>query len=95
MKKLKNNRGETLVETLVSILIVVLTFVFLITAAVSAAKINAAIKETDTSFRYSAAELHGKAELTLTGRGTLSGEKEIQIYTQNGYAYYAAAQGGS
>ena len=55
MKKLKNQKGETLVETLVSLLIIVLVFVFLTGSAVAAAKINAKIRDTDVSFRYRAA----------------------------------------
>ena len=51
MKKLKNQKGETLVETLVSLLIIVLVFVFLTGSAVAAAKINAKIRDTDVSFR--------------------------------------------
>ena len=56
MKKLKNQKGETLVETLVSLLIIVLVFVFLTASAVAAAKINAKIRDTDVSFRYSDAQ---------------------------------------
>ena len=47
------SRGETLVETLVSVLIAALAFAFLSTAAVTAARINAAARE-DVSFRYTA-----------------------------------------
>ena len=49
MKKLKNQKGETLVETLVSLLIIVLVFVFLTGSAVAAAKINAKIRDTGRS----------------------------------------------
>ena len=41
MNKLRNNRGETLVESLVSILIAVLAFGILATSVVTAEKINA------------------------------------------------------
>ena len=54
MKKLKDSRGETLVETMVSILIAVLAFSFLAMAAVTAAKLNARVRDTDLSFRYEA-----------------------------------------
>ena len=74
MKKLKNQKGETLVETLVSLLIIVLVFVFLTGSAVAAAKINAKIRDTDVSFRYSDAQSEGNAQLRLSGRcgGTVS-----------------------
>ena len=68
MKKLKNQKGETLVETLVSLLIIVLVFVFLTGSAVAAAKINAKIRDTDVSFRYSDAQSEGNAQLRLSGR---------------------------
>lgn len=67
MKKLKNQKGETLVETLVSLLIIVLVFVFLTGSAVAAAKINAKIRDTDVSFRYSDAQSEGNARLRLSG----------------------------
>ena len=68
MKKLKNQKGETLVETLVSLLIIVLVFVFLTGSAVAAAKINTKIRDTDVSFRYSDAQSEGSAQLRLSGR---------------------------
>lgn len=52
MNKLKDKRGETLIESLVSVLIAALAFAFLATAAVSAEKINAKTRNTDISFRY-------------------------------------------
>ena len=72
MKKLKNQKGETLVETLVSLLIIVLVFVFLTGSAVAAAKINAKIRDTDVSFRYSDAQSDGNAQFLLrhTSKGT-------------------------
>lgn len=53
MKKRRSKAGETLVETLVSVLIAALAFALLSTAAVTAARINAAARE-DVSFRYTA-----------------------------------------
>ena len=53
MKKRRSKAGETLVETLVSVLIAALAFALLSTAAVPAARLNAAARE-DVSFRYTA-----------------------------------------
>ena len=51
MNKLRNNRGETLVESLVSILIAVLAFGILATSVVTAEKINAKTRNTNVMFR--------------------------------------------
>ena len=45
MKKRRSKAGETLVETLVSVLIAALAFALLSTAAVTAARINATVRE--------------------------------------------------
>lgn len=91
MKKRRSKAGETLVETLVSVLIAALAFAFLSTAAVTAARINAAARE-DVSFRYNAER---KETVTVTAEGTHSGtsqktgSEEVTLYTtDNGYQYY-------
>lgn len=90
MKKLKNQKGETLVETLVSLLIIVLVFVFLTGSAVAAAKINTKIRDTDVSFRYSDAQSEGNAQLRLSGRSGQTGSTSVEIYQENGYRYYVS-----
>ena len=52
-----------------------LTFAFLTTAALSAAKINAKVRDTDVSFRYSDAP---------------TGDTTLTLYENNGYLYYTA-----
>ena len=89
MKKLKNQKGETLVETLVSLLIIVLVFVFLTGSAVAAAKINAKIRDTDVSFRYSDAQSEGNA-LRLSGRSGQTGSTSVEVYQENDYRYYVS-----
>ena len=89
MKKLKNQKGETLVETLVSLLIIVLVFVFLTGSAV-AAKINAKIRDTDVSFRYSDAQSEGSTRLRLSGRSGQTGSTSVEVYQENGYRYYVS-----
>ena len=79
MKKLKNQKGETLVETLVSLLIIVLVFVFLTGSAVAAAKINPKSRDTDVSFRYSDAQSEGSAQLRLSGRSGQTGSTSVEV----------------
>ena len=90
MKKRRSKAGETLVETLASVLIAALAFALLSTAAVTAARINAAARE-DVSFRYNA---QGKT-VTVTAEGAGSGtsqktgRRNVTLYTtDNGYQYY-------
>ena len=85
MKKRRSKAGETLVETLVSVLIAALAFALLSTAAVTAARINAAARE-DVSFRYT---------VTVTAKGAgpgtsqKTGRRNVTLYTtDNGYQYY-------
>ena len=80
MKKLKNQKGETLVETLVSLLIIVLVFVFLTGSAVAA----------DVSFRYSDAQSEGSTRLRLSGRSGQTGSTSVEVYQENGYRYYVS-----
>ena len=90
MKKLKNQKGETLVETLVSLLIIVLVFVFLTGSAVAAAKINAKIRDSDVSFRDSDAQSEGSSQLRLPGRSGQTGSTSVEVYQENGYRYYVS-----
>lgn len=91
MKKRRSKAGETLVETLVSVLIAALAFAFLSTAAVTAARINAAARE-DVSFRYTAEQgnmVTVTAEGTHFGTSQKTGSEEVTLYTTgNGYDYY-------
>ena len=50
MNRLKDNRGETLIESLVSLLILTMTFAFLAVASTTAARLNAKVRDTDVSF---------------------------------------------
>lgn len=91
MKKRRSKAGETLVETLVSVLIAALAFAFLSTAAVTAARINAAARE-DVSFRYNAERKETvtvMAEGAGSGTSQKTGSEEVTLYTtDNGYQYY-------
>lgn len=91
-KKLRSQRGDTLVETLAALLIVVLTMAFLATSIVTAARINAGVRETDTSLHYDgSAPVQGTLTITRQG-GTGTGSavrKSVSVYeTAGGYRYY-------
>lgn len=86
-KKLRSQRGDTLAETLAALLLVVLTMAFLATSLVTAARINAGVRQTDTALKYDAAEGE-KKPLTIT-RENNSVEKNVKVYeTKGGYRYY-------
>lgn len=91
MKKRRSKAGETLVETLASVLIAALAFAFLSTAAVTAARINAAARE-DVSFRYNAERKETvtvMAEGAGSGTSQKTGRRNVTLYTtDNGYQYY-------
>ena len=86
-KKLRSQRGDTLMETLAALLLVVLTMAFLATSLVTAARINAGVRQTDIALKYDAAEGE-KKPLTIT-RENNSAEKNVKVYeTKGGYRYY-------
>ena len=96
MKKLTNNRGETLIESLVALLVVTMTFAFLATAASTAARLNAKVRDTDISFRYDPAD---SASATLNVESTAlagkkSGSQGVTLYTYNDYLYYEGGTTG-
>ena len=96
MKKRRSKAGETLVETLVSVLIAALAFALLSTAAVTAARINAAARELfatqsnlSTAIKDLEQELGVTAEGTHFGTSQKTGSEEVTLYTtDNGYQYY-------
>ena len=86
-KKLRSQRGDTLTETLAALLLVVLTMAFLATSLVTAARINAEVRQTDTALKYDDDEGEKKT-LTIT-RENNSVEKNVKVYeTTGGYRYY-------
>ncbi len=92
MNKLRDNRGETLIESLVSVLIAVLAFAVLATSVVTAEKINAQTRNTDVMFRYDGATKQDKEiELKVAGKSGKSGKSDsgdVTLYESNGYYYY-------
>ena len=100
MNKLRNNRGETLVESLVSILIAVLAFGILATSVVTAAKINAKTRNTNVMFKYATAPTNSAnpPTVTLTGEeanGKKTGSGPVSLYENNGYYYYSYDKTGA
>lgn len=87
-KKLRSQRGDTLTETLAALLLVVLTMAFLATSLVTAARINAGVRQTDTALKYdNATEKPGT--LTITRQTDRPVEKNVTVYeTEGGYRYY-------
>ena len=100
MNKLRNNRGETLVESLVSILIAVLAFGILATSVVTAEKINAKTRNTNVMFKYATAPTNSAnpPTVTLTGEeanGKKTGSGPVSLYENNGYYYYSHDKAGA
>ena len=96
MNRLKDNRGETLIESLVSLLILTMTFAFLAVASTTAARLNAKVRDTDVSFRYEA-ESTDNARVELQGSVSLDGIKSglqtVTLYENTGYLYYDGGPG--
>lgn len=89
MKKLRKNRGETLVETLAALLIAVLVLLFLASAIVGAARLNAAIQKTDVSFHYTGAVRQERPlELEVSDSYTTQTVTAAEYVDPNGYHYY-------
>lgn len=91
MKKLKSDKGETLVETLVSIIIVVISVAFMVTSVTVASKINAKVKEAvgnQISFTYEDAEETGTGSMTTVPEILDNSTVSVKIYESNGYYYY-------
>ena len=96
MNKLRDNRGETLIESLVSVLIAVLAFVVLATSVVTAEKINAQTRNTDVMFRYATAPTNSTdpPTVTLNGKNGKNGTGMVSFYESNGYYYYTYNNAG-
>ena len=90
MNKLRDNRGETLIESLVSVLIAVLAFAVLATSVVTAEKINAQTRNTNVMFQYATepTEPTDPPRVTLSGEGSKRGTGDVTLYESNGYYYY-------
>ena len=91
MNKLRDNRGETLIESLVSVLIAVLAFAMLATSVVTAEKINAKTRQERKEkgmFSYANAASPTEKPVTLNGEHGKKGTGTVSLYKSNGYYYY-------
>lgn len=96
MNKLRDNRGETLIESLASILIAVLAFAVLATSVVTAEKINARTRKErkeNEMFSYTGAKSTDKP-VKLTGESGKSGGGTVPLYESKGYYYYTYDNAG-
>ena len=88
MKKLRSNRGETLLESLVSMVIISLVAVFLASSIVAAAKVNAAADNSDYSFHTGTAADENYTVSILQNGTKIAGSTVTRYETDNGYVYY-------
>lgn len=108
MKKLRNNRGESLMETLVAILIFTMSSIIMYTMVTTAADINMTAKESDQANQAQmlVAEQgegdgqEGTVSMKLTKAGSVTanqslGTVEVEVFGESGdlYAYYVADSG--
>ena len=88
MTKIKNNKGETIVETLVSMLIVSLSFIMLSGGIVAAAKVNKAARELNKEFNQDVPDgTYSGANFSLSINGVIYNDATPHK-TQSGYYYY-------
>ncbi len=86
MKKLLNNKGESIIEVLVSLLIVALCILMLQGSIVTAAKINKQTKDDIESFVLDDSNFFFN-KVTITRNGS-SSDIEVKGYKTNGGYYY-------
>ena len=77
IRKLKQNKGETLVESLVAVMIAVFAMALVASATISAANINKSTRESDVAY----AEELEKAEIFTA---TTVETKKLRVELQNG-----------
>ncbi len=94
MKKLRDRKGETLIETLTALLICTLVLLFLSTAISVAAKINKKIRETDISFNYGTSDADIiNVRIIDENKQTVGSAKAYRYTDDIGYHYYKGANG--
>ena len=101
-RKLKNKRGESIIEALVSLLIAVISIALLVTSVTVATKINLKNKTRQTSeleFKYSVVDSAdsktAKIDFTSTSDDSLDTFVDVTLKTNNGYKYYELQKSGS
>ena len=71
LKKLKNNKGETLIEALAAILIIALASSALLYSVINAADVNRKAAAKDTEYRQEVNEVEGRTHKTGSGMMTI------------------------
>lgn len=100
-RKLKDSRGETLVELLASILIAALSVALLFTCCMTAAAMGRDTREADGRYYEALSAAEGKtrkedepsvtAKVTVTGNG---GVDTINVFLYGGEEMYSYSKGG-
>lgn len=90
LNKLKNKRGETLIETLVALLIIVLVMIMLPSAITLAAKFNKQAEDKDISTMMNRATPITGAGVTVSYsfNGNKSHSFPVNAYESEGYCFY-------
>lgn len=89
MKKLLNNKGESIIEVLVSLLIAALCILMLQGSIVTAAKINKKTQDDITPFYIGDSKSSSAFDTVTITRGTRSYSQSVKGYkTSGGYYYY-------
>ncbi|MGI6089892.1 MAG: type IV pilus modification PilV family protein [Saccharofermentanales bacterium] len=88
--KLKNKRGETLIEVLVGLIIIVMAVIILTTAIPLAAKFNKQAEEIDISTMMDRATPITGAQITVSYsfNGTKSFVIPVKAYESEEYCFY-------
>lgn len=91
LTRLKNTRGETLIESMVAILIFTFASILFLTLVTSAANINTTVKEADESFQ--AQQLAVEKNETATEQATVSLKKgDTELLAENAYQKFAVTK---
>lgn len=88
-RRKRSTSGETIVESLVSTLIIVLVSIFLVNAIITAAHVNALVKDVDYSYDASSPRSMGTVDVSIAGT-----DVPVEVYEVNAnsgdatYYYY-------
>lgn len=99
MKKIRNSKGETLIETLVAIIILTVSAMLLAEVSASSIRINKQTGKIDTKYRDQLAVVENRenpepGEVTITNGGTTY-TYQVEYYgDQVGLTSYTAKAGG-
>ena len=91
LTRLKETRGETLIESMIAILIFTFASILFLTLVTSAANINTTVKEADASFQTQ--QLAVEKNETATASATVSLKNgETELLAENAYPDFAVTK---